>query len=72
VRQASIGAELVSLQVVAPIDATKRSTSSAKQSRRDEEREDGRKSRIEDRLTRNGAIFELQVSIFKLLRALRG
>jgi len=38
VRQASIGAESVRLQVIAPIDVTERSISSAKQSRRDEER----------------------------------
>ena len=62
----SIGAESASLQVIAPIDATERSISPAKQSRRDEEREDGRRSRVEDCLTRNGAIFDPRPSCFNL------
>src|SRR5262249_58220023 len=65
VLEGSIGAESVNLQVIAPIDATERSSSSAKQSPRDEEREDGRRSRITSRAMARS-------SIFKILRALRG
>ena len=41
-------------------DATERSISFAKQSRRDEEREDGRRSRVEDRAIAREAIFDPQ------------